>query len=373
MDGLQDGPAPPVGEQAVTLAPAISRSALRVWRIVQVAVWLVGVAIVLALMLEPALGIHAFWNVLIPVAPALLVISPGLWRNICPLGSTALFPRHARFAGGRRISSAWQGHLALVGVVLLLAIVPLRHVVLDTDGPATAIVLLALAGLALAAGLVFEGKSGWCSGICPVHPVERLYGQAALVTPRNVHCGTCTRCVGACPEAIPAGHPLSVDDSTSRALAGVVLVGGFPGFIYGWFQVRDYVGDGWEHLGEAYGAPFAGLGVTLTAFLVLRVLLGPTRRRALVRVFAAAAVAAYYWFRIPALFGFGVFPGDGMLVDLSDMLPTWFPLASSVVSTLLFAYLLVGRSRCRATWTHRPPFAITSPSGDASTAPKPSR
>ena len=69
----------------------LSDRARRAWRAAQVAVWLVGVGIVVLLFWAQEIGIHAFWNVLIPVAPALVAFAPGLWRNICPLASTALF------------------------------------------------------------------------------------------------------------------------------------------------------------------------------------------------------------------------------------------------------------------------------------------
>ena len=38
---------------------------------------------------------------------------------------------------------------------------------------------------------------------------------------------------------------------------------------------------------------------------------------ALPKVFAAAAVCTYYWYRLPALAGFGPHPGTGLLVDLT--------------------------------------------------------
>ncbi len=324
------------------------------WRVAQVTVAFAGVWIVVALLVWPEIGIHAFWNVLIPVAPALLVLAPGLWRNICPLGSVAMLPRHAGWSRERSVDLAWQGRLAFLGVVLLLAIVPLRHVVLDTNGPATALVLVALALVAFGMGLVFRRKSGWCSGPCPVHPVEKLYGQRPLVSPPNAHCGTCTSCVSTCPESIAGVHPLRGNRSELGRTAGVLLVGGFPGFIWGWFQVRDYAGDGWEHLGVAYGWPLAAMLVTLAVFIVLRRVLPPRTRGVLVRAFAAAAVACYYWFRLPALVGFGPFPGDGMLVDLTASLAPWFPIALQASTTVLFVYLLVLRSAARRAWTVRP-------------------
>ncbi len=328
------------------------------WRTVQVLVWLVGVGLLVALVAAPELGIHAFWNVLIPVAPALLVFAPGVWRNICPLASTALVSRHAGISAKRPVSPVWQARLALGGTLLLLAIVPLRHVVLDLNGPATALAIGSLAVVAFGFGLMFEWKSGWCSGLCPVHPVEKLYGSKPAVTVPNAHCTACEQCVSPCLDSTPAITPLSVNRYTSRRLAGLLLVGGFPGFVWGWFQVADYAGgEGWSHLAEAYGWPFGGLAITLAAYAMLDRVVPDKQKGWLIRGFAAAAVACYYWYRLPALFGFGPIPGDGMLVDLRATLPAWFPWASRIFTTGIFAWWFFLHTSPKRPWSVRPQYA----------------
>jgi len=243
-------------------------------------------------------------------------------------------------------------------VIALFAIVPLRHVVLDTSGPATAIVLLSLAAAAVIMGSKFEWKSGWCSGVCPVHPVERLYGTLPAISPPNAHCTSCERCVQPCPDSTPELTPLSTKNGLPRRIAGLLMVGAFPGFIWGWFQVQDYpAAEGWAHLGVAYAYPLAAGAVTLALFLLLSSKGGNDW---LGRAFATAAVACYYWYRLPMLFGFSQFPGDGMLVDLTDTLPAWFPIASRIVTTLLFAWWLLLRKPARRSWARRPAFAATS-------------
>lgn len=339
------------------LTPILSANARIGWRAVQTLVWLVGVAIFTALMVAPAIGIHAFWNVLIPVAPALVAIAPGLWRNICPLGTTALFARHMGLSSRRKISRALQGWLALLGVALLYLIVPLRHVMLDTSGPATALALAAVAALALAIGMSCEWKSGWCSGPCPVHPVEKLYGSKPAASFPNAHCHTCEQCVSTCPDSTPGISPLSDDQSAAQRAAGILMVGGFAGFIWGWFHVPDYAGwEGWHHLTFAYGMPFVGFAVSLLAYLILERIV-PAHKTLLRLGFAAAAISCYYWYRLPALFGFGPFPGDGMLIDLRMVLPAWFPAASRFATTGFFFWWLLGRPRSARTWLVRPPFS----------------
>ena len=328
------------------------------WRTAQLAVWIASLAVLVALVVHPPTGLHAVWNVLIPVAPALFVFAPGVWRNLCPLGTTALAPRHAGRSLRRRPSAAGQGRLALAGVLLLFLVVPLRHVVLDLNGPATALTIAVVVGLGLVAGTLFEWKSAWCSGLCPVHPVERLYGQEPLVTPPNMHCRTCERCVTPCPDSVPGLHPLAGTRTAAQRTAGTLMVGGFAGFVWGWFQVPDYAGaEGWAHLAQAYGFPLGGLAATVVLFLALRRLVPERNRLLLVRGFAAAAVACYYWYRLPMLAGFGAFPGDGVLVDLRGTLPSWFPVASRSATTALFGGWLLARRRRRRRWTVRPAYS----------------
>ena len=341
--------------------PLLSVSAWRLWRALQVTVWLIGAALLLALIFWPRVGLHAFWNVLIPVAPALIAIAPGLWRNICPMGSSALFARHMGWSREYRLSPHQQGLLALVGVGLLLLIVPLRHVILNTNGPATGLAIALLAGVAVLLSFRYQWKSAWCSGMCPVHPVEKLYGSAPIATPPNTHCHTCERCVETCPDSTPRTGQLSGRKGVrAQNIATVIMVGGFAGYVWGWFQVPDFFGTaGWRHLAQVYAWPFGGLAVTLALFLLLYRTVPDKHSRRVQQIFAAAAISCYYWYRLPALFGFGQFPSDGMLIDLSTVLPLWFPIVAKISATVFFAWWMVGRSEVRRAWLVRPPF-VTS-------------
>ena len=327
------------------------------WRVAQWGVGVIGLVLLGLLAFAPRIGLHAFWNVLIPVAPLVLVVAPGVWRNVCPLASAALLPRHLGRSRRLRMSRRTQGRLQLAGVLLLLVIVPLRHVSLDLDATATLVLLLAAGLSAAALGSVFEWKSAWCAGACPVHAVERLYGSSPVVQPQNAHCSSCVICSTPCPDAtggrlktVPQRDPL-------RHRTAMLMAGAFPGFIWGWFQVPDYPsGEGWGHLASAFGLPLGAGLVTLLLFGFAHRALPLRRAPALVRVYAAAAVSCYYWYRLPALGGFGPHPGDGMLVDLTAALPAWAPAASRATTTaLLAAWLLFGLGRGRA-WQWRPAF-----------------
>ena len=82
----------------------ISSRSVLIWRIAQAAVWLVGTAILVCLLFFPPIGVLLFWNILIPVAPALFVVATGVWRNVCPLATTFLLPRHLGLSKRKRVS-----------------------------------------------------------------------------------------------------------------------------------------------------------------------------------------------------------------------------------------------------------------------------
>ncbi len=329
------------------------------WRIAQTLVGLIGLSIFFSLIFFPEIGIHAFWNVLIPVAPLLVVVAAGLWRNICPLASASLISRHFGFARNKKLKVKQQGKLQLISVILLLLIVPLRHTIFNANGAATAIVIAILALIAVYVSFRYDWKSAWCSGLCPIHPVEKLYGRKNLFVLPNAHCKSCVECVSPCPDSTPSIHPLYKKKKRlmSREIAGTLMIGGFPGFIWGWFHVQDYYNnEGWKHLISTYAYPLIAMTITLIFFLVLKKIIIKKYQMILINVFAAASVSIYYWYRFPALIGFGIFKGDGMLIDLTQSLPHWFPVVLQISTTLFFAWWLVFNKKEITSWVIRPPY-----------------
>ncbi len=337
---------------------ALTGTWLRLWRMVQVAVFMIGAGIFTALILFPETGIHAFWNVLIPVAPALFVLATGVWRNVCPLGSVSLLPRHLGISKRRRLNLKWQGRLHLAGVCLLFLIVPLRHLIFETNGPATAALLAATALAAFVAGCLFDWKSGWCSGLCPVHPVEKMYGENVLFTTPNAHCTQCANCVIPCPDSTPAMSPAKANMRKSHRISTCLLTGGLPGFIWGWFHVPDYGSSvGWSEIAISFAYPWLGLAVSLAVYLAVRFALAKQYHSLLNSLFAASAVACYYWYRLPALIGYGLFPGDGMLFDLTASVPHWTVWVVQIIVAAFFYWWVIFRKQAAAEWVVRPPFA----------------
>ncbi|MAT53747.1 MAG: hypothetical protein CMN32_04655 [Saprospirales bacterium] len=335
----------------------LSGKALLGWRILQWLFLAIGLTILSLLFFAPQIGIHAFWNGLIPVAPLLLVLLPGLWRNVCPLAFSAILPHRIGLSAKKRLTVARQGKLILTGVILLMLILPWRHLVLDNNGPATGVVLILLGAMAFYMGTQYEWKSGWCSGMCPVHPVEKFYGSRPLAPMPNAQCTSCHNCVIPCPDSTKLLQPEKQDNTRNHKLAATLLIGGFPGYIWGWFHIRDYHGtEGLEHILAAYTLPLAGMAFTLAVYLFLRKNSG-IEKSLLTRIFAAAAVTCYYWYRLPALIGFGIYPGDGMLVDLSGQVPNYLPFILQGAALLFFSWWLLWKPTPQTSWTIRPPFA----------------
>lgn len=350
---------PGKGASGRRAAGAMSPAERAWWSIVQWAVLAGGVALLVLLLVRPAVGLVALWDVLIAAAPALLVFAPGLWRNICPLGTVSQLGRRTHTGLRLRLSAGAQTGAGVAALLLLLVLVPARHLGLDDTGAASA-TLLVVAGLcALVAGLVFQGKSAWCSGLCPVRPVEQLYGSRPAITLKNAHCIECERCVEPCPDSTPAMTP-ATGGGKVRALAGRVLIGGFPGFVLGWFEAPRIGGRAASaDILNAYGWPWGMMALSAALYLVLRAGLGAAGRGTLLRAFAAAAVSLYYWYKLPPALGLG---GSGtVLVDLGTVAPAWTIWMVRMVTTAgLVWWMVPARPRKpRRSWLYRPPFAGT--------------
>jgi hypothetical protein len=316
--------------------------------------WAAGMFIWGALIAKPQLGLHLLWNVLIPLAPALLVLAPGIWRNVCPLATLSLAPQRFGLSQRKRLSPEWRSRLYLGAFVLLMVVVPFRKILLDTNGPVLATFLAAVGLLAIGLGLVFNQKSSWCASLCPVYPVELLYGSRPLVSVPNIHCPHCSQCVAPCSESTAGLTPSTAINTKLGRCVGIVLTGCFPGFVWGWYQVPTYHGwEGLSHLHVAYGVPYAAGLLTLALYLILRKT-WPIRDNVITQVFAASAIITYYWFRLPPIFGIGN-PDAAMIVDISDWLPSWSSRGLRLSVLVAFGWLMVVRKGKRRPWEIHPP------------------
>lgn len=328
------------------------------WKVAQAIVWLIGIVMLAFLLFLPPVGVTLFWNILIPVAPALLVVGTGLWRNVCPLGTTALIPDRFGFSNGITLTYQQRTTLNFIALIALFGLIPLRHAILNTDGQATAFLIIILAILAVLSGVFFERKSGWCSGLCPVHQVEKFYGTGVAFTAANVHCGTCVKCSRPCPDSTTNISAKGRQTSILSRLNEYLLVGAFPGFVWGWFQVPDFTGAaGWANISTIYFYPILGAIVTVFSYSILKLVVKKENENLIINVFAASAVSFYYWFRLPQLFGFSNLDTNGTLIDLSSIFPFWIPIALTVITTVFFFWWMVFRNKPVRSWSKRPAYA----------------
>lgn len=259
----------------------------------------------------PALGQTILWGLAVPLLPLVFFIAPGLWRNLCPLAATNQLPRLGGFTRGIAHTERAKELAYPIGIALFFALVVGRKLLFNDSGEASALLVLgALAG-AFAGGLLFKGKSGWCSSICPMLPVQRLYGQTPFVTVANTHCRPCVGCAKNCYDFNPRIAWLADQYDNARHYAGYrrFFAGVLPGFILAYYLVpaSNVAAMGLMTLGY--------MGLSLALYHAFDVLL-KARQNEVPVLFAAAALNIYYWFAAPAV-------ADG-LATLGAPAPEWF-------------------------------------------------
>jgi NADPH-dependent 2,4-dienoyl-CoA reductase/sulfur reductase-like enzyme/ferredoxin len=274
---------------------------LNAWHVLRGAGLTAAFVIVYLLVVEPQTGLFVLWNIAIPLVPAVFLIAPGLWRNVCPLAALNQFPRLAGFNRGLEHTRVIREYSYIIGIVALFGLVSMRKVLFNHDGAATAALIFGALALAFLGGVVFKGKSGWCSSICPLLPVQRLYGQSPLVTIANAHCRPCVGCTKNCYDFNPAVANLADQYDQDRHYVGYrrFFAAVFPGFLLAFYLQPDppAITVPRMYLG------FAGyMGASLAFFATLDTF-AKVRANALVVLFAAAAFNIYCWFAAETLVG----------------------------------------------------------------------
>ncbi len=257
--------------------------------------------LLLWLLIEPTRALQALWYVAIPVLPASFFVSTAIWRGVCPLAT--LNEMGNKLGTQRTPSPTLLLAFSVGGLVLFHLMVPARHFVFNENGPVLAGTVAAVGGLALVLGALFTVRSAFCNALCPVLPVELLYGQAPLVRMDRGRCTTCTMCTPrgcldlAQRKAIP--QLLGTSRHTAQWLATPygAFFAALPGFIIGYSQVKD------GPLSSAAMVYATTLGWSLASFLVTAgaVLALRLHSRLALPIVAALAGGIYYWYAGPAI------------------------------------------------------------------------
>jgi len=273
-----------------------------VWLLAQAAGVLLTAALAWGLVRRPEPTLRLLWDLVIPVLPAVFLVNPMLWRNVCPLATL-------NQVTGRRRGGALDPRLLRLGwaagILLLALMVPARRFLFNHDGTALAVTIVVVGGLALVTGLVAPRRAGFCNSLCPVLPVEKLYGQAPLVSlggPRCVACDVCTP-AGCIDLAGARSARQSVGGHRGAAwLASPfgIFAAGFPGFVVGYFTAAD---GGLATAGSVYMRVVGGALASLLLVAAMVMAIRPSATAAL-RWLGGGSAALYYWYAAPGIAAF---------------------------------------------------------------------
>jgi hypothetical protein len=133
--------------------------------------------------------------------------------------------------------------------------------------------------------------------MCPLLPVQRLYGQTPFLTVRNAHCQPCVGCVKNCYDFNPAAAYMAdlYDTDPHRSGYRKVFAGVFPGLIIAFYTVESPPA---RSALEMYGQFASLLLLSAGLFYLLTVFLKVTTLK-ITTLYAAAALDLYYWFSLP--------------------------------------------------------------------------
>ncbi len=271
-----------------------TRVPLGVWHAVRIGSVVLYVALCVALFVAPSAGLFWFFGVIVPLLPILFFVAPGLWRNICPLAASNQGPRVLGFTRGGTVPEWLRRRGHLVAITLFFGITGARLAIFNVSGPATGILLSVTIVNALLAGFLYKGKSGWCSSICPLLPLQRVYGQTPFAKVPNSHCQPCVACTKNCYDFQPSAayqadlHETDPEWTAPRRL----FVGALPGFVLGFFVL---VGQHSLPLWHVYGQLALFFLGSIGLFFAAQALF-PHRPALIVAVWGAIAIDTFYWF-----------------------------------------------------------------------------
>ena len=283
----------------IPLYPAPSAPA---WRVAQWAGLVLTTVLLAALVMFPSATLNVLWNMVIPLLPAVFLVNPLIWRNVCPLAT--LNTLSSRLAGSQRLMGSRIARVAwVVGIILLAVMVPARRFLFNTNGAAMVATIILVAGLAIAGGIVFARRGGFCNAICPVLPVEKLYGQAPLLRTGTARCASCSACtpVGCLELAATKTVPQTVGKSR-RDMKWITsgfgaFAAAFPGFVIGYFTTADgALSTAPVVYGRVLG--FAALSYMIVAWVVPALRITSTKALPMLGILS---FGLYYWYAAEGL------------------------------------------------------------------------
>ena len=270
------------------------RLPIRVWHAIRVGSVLAYIALCVCLFIFPAGGQFWFFKVIVPLLPILFFTAPGLWRNICPLAASNQAPRVLGFTRALTPPDWLRRYGAIISIVLFFGITSTRIAFFNTNGAGLSVLLSLTIINALLAGLTFKGKSGWCTSICPLLPLQRVYGQTPFAKVPNSHCQPCVGCTKNCYDFRPSvAYQADLHDPDPNWSAPRKLfVSALPGFVLGFFLLVSHPGIALPEVYLRLGVFFLG---SVGLFYALQALTRLSTTLT-VAIWASVAINIFYWF-----------------------------------------------------------------------------
>ena len=288
-----------IREPLPQLHTASRRVPIWAWHVGRVLSVCSAIGLCVLLLVEPDKGLELWWKLAIPSLPLLWLTAPGLWRNLCPLAASNQTPRLFKFTRGLTIPDWYREYAPVVGMTAFILLVASREPLLNTSGVATAVLIGASLVGALVGGVVFKGKSGWCSSLCPLLPVQRIYGQTPFATVPNSHCQPCVGCTKNCYDFNPRVAYLADLYEDDRHYTGYrkFFVGCFPGLILCYFTLPEHISAASD-----YGRFALYIAASAGSFFLAEALLKVTVNK-ITAVYGAVAISLFYWYASQVLAG----------------------------------------------------------------------
>jgi NADPH-dependent 2,4-dienoyl-CoA reductase/sulfur reductase-like enzyme/ferredoxin len=268
-----------------------SRIPVKVWHILRAASLVGGLVVAALLIAVPKTGLFVMWRIVIPSLPLLFMVAPGLWRNLCPLAASNQQPRALKITKALTAPDWLKEYGYVIAFSGFTVFIVLRKFGLDANGGFSALLLLGAMTAAFTGGMFFKGKSGWCSTMCPLLPIQRIYGQTPLFMVANAHCQPCVGCVKNCYDFNPRAAYLADLHDSDNYWSGYrrFFVGAFPGLVLGFFEAPNTKDLRMVGLMALYAAVSLAVFALLNAFI-------KTSTHTITSLFGATAFSIFYWF-----------------------------------------------------------------------------
>jgi nitrite reductase (NADH) large subunit len=271
------------------------RIPIRAWHAIRILSVLAYLALCVALWFRPAGGQFWFFKVIVPLLPITFFAAPGLWRNICPLAAANQAPRVLGFTRAFTPPEWLRRYGVIISIVLFFGITSTRIAFFDSNGAGLSVLLSLTIISALIAGIAFKGKSGWCSSICPLLPLQRVYGQTPFVKVPNSHCQPCVGCTKNCYDFRPSvAYQADLHEPDPAWTAPRKLfVSALPGYVLGFFLLIDHPDLALPEVYLRLALFFVG---SVGLFYALQAFVPALSTTVQAALWGATAISIFYWF-----------------------------------------------------------------------------